>query len=512
METPTIVSLIDVIRQPVEQPVDIPLRAWSGTGGRLQSFLPGQYSSSSVEQIADIPVPHHGILEVFKVFTQDRVQQRVRSSSLTFQFLMVARISKILVSCRFLMKLLVKRFKRFLALFPRGKKVGRLVRTRGRNCSPSRTHPRGQLIPTSSGRMSLAARGCCCLWTLVLALLGPTSFLGWPGMMGMENGMGEAASRGPVASVVMASACSLWSTLHTGKVQVHQNHFHQKKFFIKTTFIKTTFIKNHFHQKPLSSKYHFHQNTTFIKIPLSSKYHFHQNTTFIKIPLSSKYHFHQNTTFIKIPLSSKTTFIKKISSKNQFHQKTNFIKTTFIKKNFSSKPLSSKPLSSKTTFIKNPLSSKYHFHQNTTFIKIPLSSKYHFHQNTTFIKIPLSSKYHFHQNTTFIKKPLSSKNHFHQKTTFIKKPLSSKNHFHQKTNFIKKPISSKTNFIKNQSCQRDPPPEQKQHSPCLCESVAGQRPATPSHKHGLCPPLGSPLAFLLNITGRRPAMFSRKAR
>ena len=61
VEAPTIVSLIDVIRQPVEQPVDIPVRAWSGTGGRLQGFLPRQYSSSSVEQIADIPVPHHGI-------------------------------------------------------------------------------------------------------------------------------------------------------------------------------------------------------------------------------------------------------------------------------------------------------------------------------------------------------------------------------------------------------------------------------------------------------------------
>ena len=61
VEAPTIVSLIDVIRQPLEQPVDIPVRAWDGTGGRLQGFLPGQYSSSSVEQIADIPVPHHGI-------------------------------------------------------------------------------------------------------------------------------------------------------------------------------------------------------------------------------------------------------------------------------------------------------------------------------------------------------------------------------------------------------------------------------------------------------------------
>ena len=27
-----------------------------------------------------------------------------------------------------------------------------------------------------------------------------------------------------------------------------------------------------------------------------------------------------------------------------------------------------------------------------------------------------------------------------------------------------------------------------QYSLCLCEGVAGQRPATPSHKHGLCPP------------------------
>ena len=34
-------------------------------------------------------------------------------------------------------------------------------------------------------------------------------------------------------------------------------------------------------------------------------------------------------------------------------------------------------------------------------------------------------------------------------------------------------------------------PEQKQYRPCLCEGVAGRRPATPSHKHGIGPPLGS---------------------
>ena len=38
VEVPTLVSLVEVF----EQPVDIPVRAWGGTGGRLQDFLPGQ--------------------------------------------------------------------------------------------------------------------------------------------------------------------------------------------------------------------------------------------------------------------------------------------------------------------------------------------------------------------------------------------------------------------------------------------------------------------------------------
>ena len=44
MEAPTIKSLVEVI----EQPVDVPVRAWGGTGGRVQGFLPGQFSSLSV--------------------------------------------------------------------------------------------------------------------------------------------------------------------------------------------------------------------------------------------------------------------------------------------------------------------------------------------------------------------------------------------------------------------------------------------------------------------------------
>ena len=63
MEVPTLVSLVEVF----EQPVDIPVRAWGGTGRRLQGFLPGQ-SSLSVEQIADIPVPHHGFFGGFQGF------------------------------------------------------------------------------------------------------------------------------------------------------------------------------------------------------------------------------------------------------------------------------------------------------------------------------------------------------------------------------------------------------------------------------------------------------------
>ena len=54
VEAPTIVSLVEVI----EQPVDTSVRAWGGAGGRLHGFLPGQFSSSSVEQNVDIPVPH----------------------------------------------------------------------------------------------------------------------------------------------------------------------------------------------------------------------------------------------------------------------------------------------------------------------------------------------------------------------------------------------------------------------------------------------------------------------
>ena len=50
-----------------------------------------------------------------------------------------------------------------------------------------------------------------------------------------------------------------------------------------------------------------------------------------------------------------------------------------------------------------------------------------------------------------------------------------------------------------------------EYSPCFCEGVAGRRPATPSHKHGLCPPFGFQRAFMWSIAGRTPAMLHMRS-
>ena len=88
-----------------------------------------------------------------------------------------------------------------------------LVRTRSRNCSPSRAHPRGQLIPTCSGRMSLAARGCCCPLDAGSCSARTQKFSG----MARDDGHEKRHSvslllHGLVASLVLASASSFWST------------------------------------------------------------------------------------------------------------------------------------------------------------------------------------------------------------------------------------------------------------------------------------------------------------
>ena len=55
VEAPTIVSLIQVIKQPVEQTVG------GGGGGGLPGFLPKHSYSCSAEQIVDNPVPRRGL-------------------------------------------------------------------------------------------------------------------------------------------------------------------------------------------------------------------------------------------------------------------------------------------------------------------------------------------------------------------------------------------------------------------------------------------------------------------
>ena len=90
----------------------------------------------------------------------------------------------------------------------------------------------------------------------------------------------------------------------------------------------------------------------------------------------------------------------------------------------------------------------------------------------------------FIQNHFHPKRENFIQNHLHPMTIFIQ------NQFHPKT------FSSKTNLIpkrfrcENNSKQDDGVVAKKQYCPCLCESVAGRRPATPSHNHGLCPPFG----------------------
>ena len=78
----------------------------------------------------------------------------------------------------------------------------------------------------------------------------------------------------PASSVFLCCFISVLSRLSSGK---------KKNKFIKTTFIKKSFIKIHFHQKTLLSKTNLIKNQLHQK-PTSSKKHFHQKTTFITNP------------------------------------------------------------------------------------------------------------------------------------------------------------------------------------------------------------------------------------
>ena len=111
VEAPTIVSLIEVIPQPVEQTVDFPV----GAGG-----------IRPVEQTVDIPVPSllSGVGGL-QGFSQERVQQRVRSRPFTFQFRTVAGTTFILLQQRIIQIRGTTADRGFFRTFPRYKKVRR---------------------------------------------------------------------------------------------------------------------------------------------------------------------------------------------------------------------------------------------------------------------------------------------------------------------------------------------------------------------------------------------------
>ena len=159
VEVPTIVSYSSLLQRTVEQHVDIPVPRGRGRLAGLQGSLPGQSSTAlpSLERISEriveqnVEFPVGGGLQDFLPG---------QSSSATSSSPAGVRGSA------------DGPVEGFFALFHKIKKVRRWARTRGRNCSPSRAHPRRELMwitglmATTSGSASTPCmgrfgRGCC---------------------------------------------------------------------------------------------------------------------------------------------------------------------------------------------------------------------------------------------------------------------------------------------------------------------------------------------------------------
>ena len=129
VEAPNVVSLIDVIRHPVEQTVG------GGRIGGLRGFLQDRVipflrsRSLTIQFLVSVVV----LVEVFMVYTQDRVLQRfmeliivflqrLPSRTLTFQLRVVTIFIKILFLQPVLQICWKRQIKRFFALFPVEKK------------------------------------------------------------------------------------------------------------------------------------------------------------------------------------------------------------------------------------------------------------------------------------------------------------------------------------------------------------------------------------------------------
>ena len=161
VEVPTVVSYSSLFQRTVEQNVDIPVRAWDGTGGLLQGFLRGQFSSSCVEQNVDIPVPHG------RDRVGDRVQQRLVGGAEHFPAATAEQIvdipvphgGRVLHPASSSSGLPGTSNQGFFSHFSPWEKSARQVRTRGRNWVRTSLRPRCWLSWRVSSR-TLMVIGC----------------------------------------------------------------------------------------------------------------------------------------------------------------------------------------------------------------------------------------------------------------------------------------------------------------------------------------------------------------
>ena len=154
VDVPTIVSY-SWMQLRVEQNVDIPVPGRGGRIAGLQGFFPGQSSTAlpSEERISERIVEQNVDFTVGGGLQDFRPGQSSSSSSHV-----PARVSEALDEDG----------EGFILHFsPKVKKMRSWVRTRGRNCSPSRAHPRRQLMGIT-GSMATTSGSALTLCTILL--------------------------------------------------------------------------------------------------------------------------------------------------------------------------------------------------------------------------------------------------------------------------------------------------------------------------------------------------------
>ena len=184
------------VPQTAEQLVEVPTQPWY-VAIVLASKV---YSRREIRRIIAGLEGRGGVVlvEVFKVLVLDRIQQRLWSRSLTFQLAEVfqvfswTRVPQLphrVVCVTMQMRILHA----FFALFPVLKKVPSWVRTCGRNCSPSRAHPRGELMRIGMLQGDdFGSRGLASLGPFLVPLLVPRA-----GKRYWEHGVRSLASLDP---------------------------------------------------------------------------------------------------------------------------------------------------------------------------------------------------------------------------------------------------------------------------------------------------------------------------